>query len=180
MYRIVAFAVFMMLMVSSAQALQPREGWVIQHSQKPFDLLLADLKQAVTDNKMGLVTEAGPTAAAASRGVELPGNRVVGVFRVDFAIRILPLSEAAMIEAGRPCLIRHRHLYSPRICRKGARALLKSHRNLMRYSPGSRKRQSNSRATRSPDNEVSATSARFSRVQSSTTARIRKRRLAVN
>ena len=99
MYRIVAFAVFMMLMVSSAQALQPREGWVIQHSQKPFDLLLADLKQAVTDNKMGLVTEAGPTAAAASRGVELPGNRVVGVFRVDFAIRILPLSEAAMIEA---------------------------------------------------------------------------------
>jgi len=99
MYRIVAFAVSMLLMVSSAQALKPREGWVIQHSQKPFDLLLADLKQAVTDNKMGLVTEAGPTAAAAARGVVLPGNRVVGVFRVDFAIRILPLSEAAMIEA---------------------------------------------------------------------------------
>lgn len=99
MYRIVAFAVSMVLMVSSAQALQPREGWVIQHSQKPFGLLLADLKQAVTDNKMGLVTEAGPTAAAAARGVVLPGNRVVGVFRVDFAIRILPLSEAAMIEA---------------------------------------------------------------------------------
>ena len=48
---------------------------------------------------MGLVTEAGPTAAAASCGVELPGNREVGVFRVGFAIRILPLSDAAMIEA---------------------------------------------------------------------------------
>ena len=29
----------------------------------------------------------------------IPGNRVVGVFRPDFAVRILRASEAAMIEA---------------------------------------------------------------------------------
>ncbi|MDR9440331.1 MAG: DUF302 domain-containing protein, partial [Halomonas sp.] len=36
---------------------------------------------------------------AANRGVTIPGNRVVGVFRNDFAVRILRLSVPAMIEA---------------------------------------------------------------------------------
>jgi hypothetical protein len=40
--------------------------------------------------------------------------------------------------------------------------------------------RSNSRATRTPDSEVSAMSARFSRVQLSTIASIRKRRPSVN
>ena len=48
---------------------------------------------------MGVVTQAGPTQAAASRGITIPGNRVIGVFNNDFAVNILALSTAAMIEA---------------------------------------------------------------------------------
>ncbi|TNJ44089.1 DUF302 domain-containing protein [Phaeobacter sp. B1627] len=82
-----------------AANLQPREGWSIQTSDKGYAALLRDLKSAVKTAGMGLVTEAGPTGAAAARGIILPGNRVLGVFRNDFAVAILALSTAAMIEA---------------------------------------------------------------------------------
>ena len=77
----------------------PREGFMVQPTHKSYEQLLVDLKAAVSANGMGLVTEAGPTGAAAARGIEIPGNRVVGVFNNDFAVRILDLSTAAMIEA---------------------------------------------------------------------------------
>ncbi|MEM9726355.1 MAG: DUF302 domain-containing protein [Pseudomonadota bacterium] len=81
-------------------ALEPRDGWAVAQSEKSYETLLADVKAAVTAQKMAVVTEAGPTEAAKARlGVEIPGNRVIGVFRPDFAVRILTLSEAAMIEA---------------------------------------------------------------------------------
>ena len=79
--------------------IEPREGWRVVATDKPYDALLADLKAAVTDNGMGLVTEAGPTEAAASRGETIPGNRVVGIFRNDFAVTIIRAAPAAMIEA---------------------------------------------------------------------------------
>ena len=84
---------------ASADALTPREGWVVMPSEKPFDVLLDDLRSAVRANKMGVVTQAGPTGAAANRGITIPNNRVVGVFNNRFAVRILDLSPAAMIEA---------------------------------------------------------------------------------
>ncbi|APX14432.1 hypothetical protein BWR17_00285 [Phaeobacter inhibens] len=37
--------------------------------------------------------------AAAARGITIPGNRVIGVFNNDYAVRILHRSTAAMIEA---------------------------------------------------------------------------------
>lgn len=46
--------------------------------------------------------------------------------------------------------------------------------------PRSATTRSSSRATRWPDNDVSATSTRFSRLKSSTTARMRKRRPSVS
>lgn len=64
-----------------------------------FDVLLDNLKVAVSANKMGVVTQAGPTGAAASRGIKIPNNRIVGVFNNVFAVRILALSPSAMIEA---------------------------------------------------------------------------------
>ncbi|KUP92329.1 hypothetical protein [Tritonibacter horizontis] len=79
--------------------LGPRPGWVVEHSTKDYATLLGDLKAAVRSHGMGVVTEAGPTEAARARGITLPGNRVVGVFRNDFAVDILALSTAAMIEA---------------------------------------------------------------------------------
>jgi uncharacterized protein (DUF302 family) len=92
-------AALLVLTTASAAALEPREGWIVSDSPKGYAELLADLKAAVPAEKMGLVTEAGPTEAAAKQGVTIPGNRVVGVFRPDFAIRALKASEAAMIEA---------------------------------------------------------------------------------
>ncbi|XDB00275.1 DUF302 domain-containing protein [Sulfitobacter sp. LCG007] len=82
-----------------AQPVAPRDGWVIHPTDRSYEDLLASLRTAVTENGFGIVTEAGPTEAAAARGVEIPGNRVVGVFNNDYAVRILGLSTAAMIEA---------------------------------------------------------------------------------
>lgn len=83
----------------STADLAAREGWAIHASTKDYKRLLADLKAAVRAHKMGVVTEAGPTGAAAARGITIPGNRVVGVFANTYAVEILALSTAAMIEA---------------------------------------------------------------------------------
>jgi uncharacterized protein (DUF302 family) len=95
----IAAAALVLCTASAAGALEPRDGWAVAPSAKSYVELLEDLKAAVTAEKMGLVTEAGPTEAAAKLGVTIPGNRVVGVFRPDFAIRTLQANEAAMIEA---------------------------------------------------------------------------------
>ena len=72
---------------------------IVFPSDKPFAQLLDDLKSAVRANGMAVVTQAGPTGAARNRGIEIPNNRVVGVFNNVFAVRILNLSVDAMIEA---------------------------------------------------------------------------------
>ncbi|MEJ6402895.1 DUF302 domain-containing protein [Yoonia sp. 2307UL14-13] len=82
-----------------AQSVAPREGWVVIHTDKPFAQLLDDLKAAVKDNAFAVVTQAGPTGAARNRGIEIPNNRVVGVFNNIYAVRILEASVSAMIEA---------------------------------------------------------------------------------
>lgn len=82
-----------------AQSVAPREGWRVIDTEMAYAPLLESLRAAVRAEKMGLVTEAGPTEVAASRGEEIPGNRVIGVFRNDFAVRIVRLSAPAMIEA---------------------------------------------------------------------------------
>ncbi|MEL6521957.1 MAG: DUF302 domain-containing protein [Pseudomonadota bacterium] len=82
-----------------AEDLAPREGWVVMPTEKAFDQLVDDVKTAVKANKMGVVTQAGPTGAAKARGITIPGNRVIGVFNNIYAVRILGLSTAAMIEA---------------------------------------------------------------------------------
>lgn len=84
---------------ASANELTAREGWVVTPTSKSYEGLIADLKSAVKANKMGVVTQAGPTKAAANRGVTIPGNRVIGVFNNVYAVRTLNLSTAAMIEA---------------------------------------------------------------------------------
>lgn len=82
-----------------AQDIAPRPGWEVRVS----DLAHADLVQRVRDaakvSPLAVVTRAGPTQAAARRGIEIPGNQVLGLFNNDFAVRVLALSGAAMIEA---------------------------------------------------------------------------------
>lgn len=84
---------------AGAGQLAPRDGWVVMPTDLSYDTLIDAVKFATRAGGMGVVTEAGPTAMAASRGITIPGNRVIGVFNNDFAVQILSLSTAAMIEA---------------------------------------------------------------------------------
>ena len=87
-------------LVSPAQAeMAPRDGWWVGKTAKSHDQLIEDVRSAVTAHGFGVVTQAGPTGAARARGITIPGNRVIGVFNNDYAVRVLALSTAAMIEA---------------------------------------------------------------------------------
>lgn len=81
------------------QGISARDGWVVLTTDKSYTELIGALKSAVKANKMGVVTQAGPTKAAANRGITIPGNRIIGVFNNDFAVKVLATSTAAMIEA---------------------------------------------------------------------------------
>ena len=77
----------------------PREGWAVLKTDKPYSDLVDAVKSSAKSNGMGVVTQAGPTGAAKQRGIEIPGNRVIGLFNNVYAVRILGMSTAAMIEA---------------------------------------------------------------------------------
>ncbi len=77
----------------------PYPGTLTLHSQYSFDTLLNRLRQAIAENRMGLVAQASASAGAAARGVKIPGNAVIMVFRNDFAVRMLEASVPAGIEA---------------------------------------------------------------------------------
>ncbi|MGR3759745.1 DUF302 domain-containing protein [Roseobacteraceae bacterium NS-SX3] len=84
---------------AAAKDITPREGWAVFETEKTYGQLVKDVISAVKAEGMGVVTQAGPTQAAARRGITIPGNRVIGVFNNDFAVKILETSTAAMIEA---------------------------------------------------------------------------------
>ncbi len=74
-------------------------GWEVHPSSHDFDTLVERTSQAIAAHGLAVVTRAGPTGAAANRGVEIPGNMVIGAFNNAFAVRILRLSTPAMIHA---------------------------------------------------------------------------------
>lgn len=76
-----------------------REGWVTHKTKMTFDELNARLNDAIKANDMLLVTAASASAGAKGRGLVIPGNRIVGVYRNDYAVRMLEASLAAGIEA---------------------------------------------------------------------------------
>ena len=95
-----ALGAFMILaQTASAEMREARDGWFVAATDQTFADLSARLTAAVSDNGMAVVTRAGPTKAAANRGITIPGNEVVGIFNNDVAVRLLALSTAAMIEA---------------------------------------------------------------------------------
>ena len=84
-----------------------------------FDVLWNRVQQAVRDNKMGIVGQASASRGAASRGITIPGNAVVMVYRNDFAVCMLNIIPAAAKPSRRP-------LAAPAALRKAAiRALLR-------------------------------------------------------
>jgi len=100
MRRIASIAAALMIAVPAwAGSIAPRDGWAVHDTGQGYAELLAALKAAIRAEGMIVVTEAGPTEAAKSRGINIPGNRVVGVYRNDYAVRALAASTAAMIEA---------------------------------------------------------------------------------
>lgn len=78
----------------------PYAGTQIIATQHSYKDLIARLDAAVTANKMGLVTRASATVGAARKLKKtIPGNMVIGVYRPDFAVRMLEASVPAGIEA---------------------------------------------------------------------------------
>jgi uncharacterized protein (DUF302 family) len=79
--------------------LTSRPGWVIKPTPHAFPALVTRLEAAVREHKMGIVNAASASEGAKAQGITIPGNRVVGVYRNDFARRMLVASLPAGIEA---------------------------------------------------------------------------------
>lgn len=77
-----------------AAAEWPHPGTRALPSDKSFAELVKALNGAIKDNGMFAVSKA--SAGAKRRGIDIAGNMVIGVFRNDYAVRML----AASIEAG--------------------------------------------------------------------------------
>lgn len=88
-----------LIISAEAKSSLAREGWVTHKTKMSFKDLNARLNNAIKANGMLRVTGASASAGAKNRGLEIPGNRIVGVYRNDFAIRMLEASLAAGIEA---------------------------------------------------------------------------------
>ena len=95
----IAFALALALAGAPAGAENgPLPGTRVLHSSHAFVDVVARLEQAVKDNQMGVVATASASRGAAARGVQIPGNAVIMVFRNDFAVRMLEASVPAGIE----------------------------------------------------------------------------------
>ena len=88
--------VIALVCIAASTAVAAPEGTRVLPSLHGFDQLVAKLRQAVESNGMAIVTQASAGAGAQRRGVAIRGNYVAGVFRNDFAVRMV----AASIEAG--------------------------------------------------------------------------------
>src|SRR3989339_51846 len=58
-------------------------------SKHSFSTLVSRVEADVAQQKMGLVATASASAGAAGRGIKIPGNTVLMVFRNDYAVRML-------------------------------------------------------------------------------------------
>ena len=83
----------------AAEPAQPLPGTVSVKTAHGFDALVTRLEAAIERHKMGLVAQASASRGAAGRGVKIPGNAVLMVFRNDYAVRMLSASVPAGIEA---------------------------------------------------------------------------------
>ncbi len=83
-----------------AAAWDTPEGWSVIDTGHSYKALIARLDAAVKANKMGLVGRASATVGAKKMlDKTIPGTMVVGVYRPDFAVRMLAASVPAGLEA---------------------------------------------------------------------------------
>jgi uncharacterized protein (DUF302 family) len=90
---------FLMLGVGVALAQAVPEGAVTVKTRHGYAALVARVERAVEANGMAVVASASASRGAAARGVTIPGNAVIMVFRNDLAVRMLQASVPAGIEA---------------------------------------------------------------------------------
>ncbi len=100
--RLLLFAIVLLASTfhnAGAQIAAPLPGTHTAVSTYAFDVLATRLEKAIEANKMGLVAQASASRGAAARGVKIPGNLVLMVFRNDYAVRMLAASVPAGVEA---------------------------------------------------------------------------------
>ena len=85
--------------VAAAAAAADREGWVRHETKIAYSKLVKKLNAAVKAEKMLLVTRASASSGAKRRKIKIPGNMIIGVYRNDYALRMLDASVDAGIEA---------------------------------------------------------------------------------
>lgn len=93
-------AVFALCFATAAwvQAQTP-EGMRSIATPHKFDALVERVERATEKHGLGVVARASASRGASARGVKIPGNAVVMVFRNDIAVRLLAARVPAGIEA---------------------------------------------------------------------------------
>ena len=87
-------------LLATAQAIRAAPpGFTSFETPHDFQTLVQRVEAAVKANGLFVVTRASASKGAASRGLTIPGNMVLGVYRSDFAVRMLEASVPAGIEA---------------------------------------------------------------------------------
>lgn len=102
--RKLAVAIAAAAIVTSGTALAdpgdyPYDGVVEVETGLGFDALYDNVVAAVSTHDMIVIARPSASRAAAQRGVDIPGNAVIEVYRNDFAVRMLEASVPAGIEA---------------------------------------------------------------------------------
>jgi uncharacterized protein (DUF302 family) len=95
---VVALGLILALPASGA-GLSARQGWKVINTSHGFSALVKRLEAAIKGQKMGIVSRASASKGAKHAGIKIAGNMVIGVYRNDFARRMLKASVAAGIEA---------------------------------------------------------------------------------
>lgn len=96
---LVMFVLLLTWAVAHADNPAPYPGTRVVKTPHSFAVLTQRVEKAVEANGMGLVAQASASRGAAARGVKIPGNAVLMVFRNDYAVRMLAASVPAGIEA---------------------------------------------------------------------------------
>jgi uncharacterized protein (DUF302 family) len=101
LHRSTFWAVFTGLALGFATSIHADGLPSVQMLASPHDFasLVAKLEAAVAEHKMAVVAKASASQGAAARGVKIPGNAVIMVFRNDYAVRMLEANVPAGIEA---------------------------------------------------------------------------------
>ena len=98
--RLISFLIVLMLGLHQAMAGSlDRPGWIVHKTSHSYSDLNKNLGESIKAEGMRQVTQASASIGAKNRGLTIKGNRVAGVYRNDFAVRMLEASVAAGIEA---------------------------------------------------------------------------------